>query len=121
MQTEIDKLHEVLMKPVLAARKYLKADKLVDAMLDVGLAVNQSAPLSKVLVKLTDLSVEFNKMAEANPKWVDDRLNADAVHAAFNSAVAAARPVIVPAKAGEPKGVPTAAEELQAKCKRKKG
>jgi hypothetical protein len=121
MQTEIDKLHDVLVKPVLAARKYLKADKLVDSMLEVGLAVAQQAPLSKVLVKLTDLSDEFNKMAEANRKWVADRLDEAAVSAAFNAAVAAARPVIVPAKAGKPKCLPTAAKELQAKCKRKRG
>jgi hypothetical protein len=119
MASELAELHEHMFKPILSARKYLNASKLVDAMLEVGLAVSTKAPASQVLVKLTDLSVEFNKVSEANKDWVAFKMNESKVYEAFTKAVAAARPVIKTSKPGKPKGVPTAATELQAKCKRK--
>lgn len=121
MKEQLKQLHEVLVKPVLASRKYLNADKLVDAMLEVGLAVNQAAAPSHVLVKLTDMAVEFNKLSDAKPDWCKTNLDGPAVSAAFAAAVKAARPVIVPAKPNRPGKEPTPPEELRAKCVRKKG
>ena len=119
MNSELNQLHEVLIKPVLAARKYLNASKLVDTMLDVGLAVTTQQAPSQVLVKLTDLSIEVNKLVADKPDWCQTHLDAKAVGAAFDAAVLAAHTVIVPAKPGKPKGEPTPADKLQAKCKKK--
>lgn len=91
MSTEkLDALHNKLIIPLLQSGYRKQAEQLFDVAIDVGVAVKQEAPTSSIIVKLTDMRVEFNKMFAANSE-VQSKLDKGAIDTAFREAISSIR------------------------------